>query len=1111
MGSGPTAAELTAELAALRARLDQASDALRRASPRPPDASDLRRELTNLRRRLARLEKTVHSLPDPAPAPALAGAAARLAGLSTAINTAHTAVNTAVNTPTNAGFTATLTALRTRLDNAAGALTAIPGFRRDAIQQLALATLTRLLGELDQLITAVAAHPGPPTPAMLADQKRIATRAAAVLSSLPSSVKLGGGPVAVDGGSEPTGEVLAVLRAAPGSAFTPLEQLYPGLAARAPPGMPVEVFGGELPGVIAFGWAERGAAGTVVISRSMAAEIAGHLAAGRLDQAWWRRLLAHEHDFHRPGGRFFDNHTDDQHDADADPIAARFRAARSLADPAIDPATALTPARREQWADQLAGVLAVLPDGFDRQALIVDVWLLGAETLLRGQPWDPTWPRPPPLIIHQGVGTGYRWLGDELHVAATEPVEVLPALVEAVFAGWWGFTPAQARVMAALAGHAVRGATTTAAADQRTRQRLAATLDDHSDWRALALAWADDPTVAAAVRTARGVSAPGRPARALIEATVPRPNLRPENYPVETQRLAEYNVVPYRLDSPRVADLVRVQPHVKGVVTLDGTIWIIPATLPNPAGDDTEFSHATAAGGHDVQLAFTAWLGFDSSRIVVERITAESGHYNKGNTDQQNQHIVTAAYRAFARHGIGTRAGPGGGTVAGQLARFGLLRALRVAAPVVVGFTAAQLALAWISGSTAVAIDAFDNIFGLLPGLLAVVNLTAARAAVDRATAGLIGLSMALTGAWLDASNLLTALFGSHELTSSPVVVITAGAVNIIGALTLVGVYRRAGTETGQAGVVQALGDAITSVGVIAAGTVALIWPATAGRGDEIATGVGATLFTLMGLGVITDHPLDLLELARHPISAGREIGASLAAAARMITGLITHPRTSVRTTVTHLRLLIDEQRLLRRFAPAAGRRPIALPLPADTTGEQLGFTARRLAEILARSERFVLLDDHVVLVPAIWTHWPLHHLPAHPADLEQLRQHTIRFSRGLGLSPRATARLTGTTHPGRSPLGRRLIRTTLVTAATVALLLLTATPAYAAIGIGTAAASAPAAPVLAGAIAGTVVGWLVRRRIQPTHRDQDRPVPGALGEADADRELLAGPGLARR
>jgi hypothetical protein len=100
--------------------------------------------------------------------------------------------------------------------------------------------------------------------------------------------------------------------------LTPLEELTLAMP-RAPPGVEVLVRDGRfpVPGVIAFGWAERGA---VVITRAVAEQVAGRFA---LDpdgvQAWWDRLLSHEVEFH-----LGDNpeHTGPRHDADAAPIAA---------------------------------------------------------------------------------------------------------------------------------------------------------------------------------------------------------------------------------------------------------------------------------------------------------------------------------------------------------------------------------------------------------------------------------------------------------------------------------------------------------------------------------------------------------------------------------------------------------------------------------------------------------------------------------------------------------------------------------------------------------------------------------------------------------------------
>lgn len=50
-----------------------------------------------------------------------------------------------------------------------------------------------------------------------------------------------------------------------------------------------------------------------------------------LDLAWRQGLLEHERDFHVPGGTYYPQHTGFRHDRHADPIAARFRAARARA------------------------------------------------------------------------------------------------------------------------------------------------------------------------------------------------------------------------------------------------------------------------------------------------------------------------------------------------------------------------------------------------------------------------------------------------------------------------------------------------------------------------------------------------------------------------------------------------------------------------------------------------------------------------------------------------------------------------------------------------------------------------------------------------------------
>ncbi|OLT04523.1 hypothetical protein BJF90_22055 [Pseudonocardia sp. CNS-004] len=139
----------------------------------------------------------------------------------------------------------------------------------------------------------------------------------------------GGGAAALDPLRE--ADRLAVLDALPRmeGRMTPLDAL-PHRMPRAPPGVQVMVLDGELPvpGVIAFGWAERG---VVVITRRMLDEVTGHLAAGRLDAGWWYRLLEHERDFHLPRGGRAPEHTGDRHDAHAAPFAEALRSARAAA------------------------------------------------------------------------------------------------------------------------------------------------------------------------------------------------------------------------------------------------------------------------------------------------------------------------------------------------------------------------------------------------------------------------------------------------------------------------------------------------------------------------------------------------------------------------------------------------------------------------------------------------------------------------------------------------------------------------------------------------------------------------------------------------------------
>jgi hypothetical protein len=495
---------------------------------------------------------------------------------------------------------------------------------------------------------------------------------------------------------------LTVLASLPGLAdqMIPLEGM-PHRMPRGPPGVRVVVVDGELPvpGVIAFGWAERR---VVVITRRMLDEIAAHLAAGRLAADWWYGLLAHERDFHLHGAE----HTGDRHDAHAAGFADMLRAARAQRD---RDQRRVTQPERDSWADQLAAIPLRLPAGGDSLAPVLRRWVADAMALLRGQGWDPAWPRPPPVVFHlresglaRSAGSPHHGDGETLHVVADQPVEALMGLVEELFAGWAGMGPQQTRVVAVLTGEVLAGRISdrTGQPGERYRElrsRLEEIFADWKRWRELAVALVEHVDASAVVprageaigldrsgwsRTGRprwlpgwstglfaGRRAPGTkpvavdPSNRFVELATPRPNLKLELYPAEVARAARYGVTRARLSNhDEVAAIVRFQPVVKGVLARDGSVWIIPAGLPHAPGtpleDVVEFSHAFAAAGRDVQLAFMAVLRLDGERITAEVVTAESGHYNYGNTVQQNWRIVYAVRLAMRAHGITTNADP---------------------------------------------------------------------------------------------------------------------------------------------------------------------------------------------------------------------------------------------------------------------------------------------------------------------------------------------------------------------------------------------------------------------------------------------------------------------
>jgi hypothetical protein len=359
----------------------------------------------------------------------------------------------------------------------------------------------------------------------------------------------------------------------------------------------------------------------------------------------------------------------------------------------------LSSIERRRWAGQLRGLRLRLP-GDGELARVLHIWAEDTAALLDGEGWDPTWPDPPVVVFHRragargAAGPGWataHWDGATLHVVATGPVDAREALVEAVFGRWAGFEPHQAQVAAVVAGAVVAPARVRpagpASADdgQRLRRRLEDLFADWSVWQQLVLAHADEVHAAGVLadaqtqqrRTApadsRGwvrrlwgwldrqvtrprAGPPGQDMRGVADRlrglATPRPNLMPENYPAELALAQRHGITRARLGTDAVMELARLQPTVKGVVTRDGEVWLIPKVRPGGREDGVEFSHAFAAAGRDVQVAFTAELRLDGDQLVVADLSNWSGHYNDGNTVQENWRVIHRATTVFRMHGI---------------------------------------------------------------------------------------------------------------------------------------------------------------------------------------------------------------------------------------------------------------------------------------------------------------------------------------------------------------------------------------------------------------------------------------------------------------------------
>ncbi|MBO0807882.1 MAG: hypothetical protein J2P32_06205, partial [Actinobacteria bacterium] len=230
-----------------------------------------------------------------------------------------------------------LAGLSARVADARARLTSAPRFSWDAGQiSLGNELLPRLdaVGQrLDRLSRASQAGPVP-THQLDHTTDQVNT-VLAQLDTLPIATSGtggtgGAGGLVAIGPEEPARQAMMPVA---GTLYEAGWDLDPGLYPGQPRGPPVAVrlvpahlrpAGAE--GVIAFGWKHPVLAphGVVLIFDDVFAEILDHIAAGRLTARWWKRLLAHERDYHL----LRDEHTGHRHDRNANPIAADLLAAR---------------------------------------------------------------------------------------------------------------------------------------------------------------------------------------------------------------------------------------------------------------------------------------------------------------------------------------------------------------------------------------------------------------------------------------------------------------------------------------------------------------------------------------------------------------------------------------------------------------------------------------------------------------------------------------------------------------------------------------------------------------------------------------------------------------
>ncbi|WP_037078057.1 hypothetical protein, partial [Pseudonocardia spinosispora] len=373
--------------------------------------------------------------------------------------------------------------------------------------------------------------------------------------------------------------------------------------------------------------------------------------------------------------------------------------------------------------------------------------------------------------------------------------------------------------------------------------------------------------------------------------------------------------------------------------------------------------------------------------------------YDHRLADAYTERAGALAYPATALSGDTPHAGtdPAADLREVQRERLQTRSLLRQVSVIVFVFTASQVALGWIAGSTAVYVDAVDNLFGLVPVLLSVATVRVAWQNLDRVAVRTVAVGMMSVGSALDLSTFFRSAEQASTLHASLTVV--AGGLNLAGAILVglaylrgtppaapadmaVGTWARVRpgtraaadlakttdpdeaeskgeTSTAEAGSTQAIADAINSATVVGSGLWPLLGVPLAAFADIVATRVGSSVLTLMGMGVYSGREWNLLTAVKHPIVTLRKIGYSIRFFVTNVVTTALHPKTLWDNTVAGIRRIHAEWPLYSVFRQ---REAVALSI-AELTAS--GIPPKRLAKALAQvdagSERFVRVGDLIV------------------------------------------------------------------------------------------------------------------------------------------------------